>query len=129
MPMRGVQCFGVFGKLSPRFVGPFEILERVGPLAYQLALPPQLAHVHDVFHVSMLCKYVADPGVIDYHPLVVQKDASHIELLASIVNRKEKVFRNRTISYVKIQWQQLTPKEATWELEEDMRQLHPQLFA
>ncbi|XP_052189880.1 uncharacterized protein LOC127799697 [Diospyros lotus] len=91
MPMRGVRRFGVSGKLSPRYVGPFEILERVGSLAYRLALPPQLAHVHDVFHVSMLRKYVADPGhVIDYHPLVVQEDSSYIELPTNIVDRKEK---------------------------------------
>ncbi|XP_052176682.1 uncharacterized protein LOC127790987 [Diospyros lotus] len=75
MPMRGVRRFGVSGKLSPRYVGPFEILER----------------------------YVADPGhIIDYHPLVVQDDASYIELPASIMDRKEKVLRNHTISYVKV---------------------------
>ncbi|XP_052176691.1 uncharacterized protein LOC127790995 [Diospyros lotus] len=130
MPMRGVRRFGVSGKLSPRYVGSFEILERVGSLAYRLALPPQLAQVHDVFHVSMLRKYVEDPGyVIDYHSLVVQEDASYIELPASIVDRKEKVLHNRTISYVKVQWQRHTPEEATWELKEDIRRLYPQLFA
>ncbi|XP_052171656.1 uncharacterized protein LOC127787636 [Diospyros lotus] len=130
MPMRGVRLFGVSGKLSHHFVGPFEILERVGPLAYQLALPPQLAHVHDVFHVSMLHKYVTNPRhVIDYYPFVVQEDVSYTKLSASIVDQNEKVLRNRTIPYVKIQWQRHTPEKAIWELEEDMRRLHYQLFA
>ncbi|XP_052209226.1 uncharacterized protein LOC127812744 [Diospyros lotus] len=130
MPMRGVQRFGVSGKLRPRYVGPFEILERVRSLAYRLALSPQPAHVHDVFHVSMLRKYVADPShVINYHPLVVQEDASYTELLASIVDQKEKMPHNRTIPYVKIQWQRHTLEEATWELEEDIRRLHSHLFA
>ncbi|GJT44350.1 hypothetical protein Tco_0953065 [Tanacetum coccineum] len=61
-PFRGVKCFGIKGKLSPRFIGPFEILERIGEVSYRLALPPQLSHVHDVFHVSLLRGY-------QYHPL------------------------------------------------------------
>ncbi|KAL0543735.1 hypothetical protein IC582_018839 [Cucumis melo] len=69
-PMKGVLRFERRGKLSPCFVGPFEILERIGPVAYRLALPPSLSTVHDVFHVSMLRKYVPDPShVVDYEPL------------------------------------------------------------
>ena len=62
MPKRGVIRFGKQGKLSPRFIGPFEILERVGAVAYRLALPPSLSGVHEVFHVSMLRKYTPDPA-------------------------------------------------------------------
>ena len=65
-PMKGVLRFGHKGKLSPKFIGPFEILERVGSVAYKLALPPALSGVYDVFHVSMLRKYITDPiHVID----------------------------------------------------------------
>ncbi|GJV49800.1 retrotransposon protein, putative, ty3-gypsy subclass [Tanacetum coccineum] len=64
LPFRGVKRFGIKGKLSPRFIGPFEILERIGEVLYRLALPPQLSHVHDVFHVSLLRGY-------HYHPLHV----------------------------------------------------------
>nr|GFA85058.1 putative reverse transcriptase domain-containing protein [Tanacetum cinerariifolium] len=64
LPARGVIRFGIKGKLSPRFIGPFEILDRVGEVSYRLALPPQLSHVHDVFHVSLLRGY-------KYHPLHV----------------------------------------------------------
>lgn len=68
-PKRGVMRFGIKGKLSPRFVGPFEILERAGEVAYRLALPPMLSGVHNVFHVSMLRKYVLDSShVIEYAP-------------------------------------------------------------
>nr|GFC73620.1 putative reverse transcriptase domain-containing protein [Tanacetum cinerariifolium] len=61
-PFRGVKCFGIKGKLSPRFIGLFEILECIGEVSYRLALPPQLSHVYDVFHVSLLRGY-------HYHPL------------------------------------------------------------
>ena len=83
-------------------------------MAYQLALPSQLAQVHDVFHVSMLHKYIADPShVIDFHPLVVEDDVTYVELLACILDSKEKVLHSRTIPYVNIQWQRYSPEEAT----------------
>ena len=66
MPKRGVVRLGKRGKLPPRFIGPFEIIERVGTLAYQLALPPSMSGVHEVFHVSMLRRYTLDPAhVVD----------------------------------------------------------------
>ena len=67
MPKRGVVRFGKRGKLSPRFIGPFEILERIGTVAYRLALPPSMSGVHEVFHISMLRKYTPDPAhVVDW---------------------------------------------------------------
>jgi hypothetical protein len=69
-PMKGITRFGKKWKLNPCYIGPFEISERVGPVAYRLALPPGLANIHDVFHVSMLRKYIPDPShVIKYKPL------------------------------------------------------------
>ena len=80
--MRGVRRFGVKGKLSPRFVGPFEILERIGQVAYRLALPLSLSGVHDVFHVSMLRKYVSDTThVLKYEDLELQTYFSYEERL------------------------------------------------
>lgn len=114
MPIKGVCRFGVSRKLSPRYIGPFKILERVGPLAYRLALPPQLAGVHNVFHVSMLRKYVPDPQhIIDYQTIEVKEDVTYEEKLVSILERKEKVLRNRSIPIVKIQWQRHSLNEAT----------------
>ena len=67
MPKRGVVRFGRRGKLSPRVIGPFEILERIDTIAYRLALPPSMIGVHEVFHVSMLRKYTPDPAhVVDW---------------------------------------------------------------
>ena len=75
MPKRGVVRFGKRGKLSPRFIGPFEILERVGTVAYRLELPPSMSGVHEVFHVSMLRKYTPDPAhVVDWGQIEVDTD-------------------------------------------------------
>ena len=129
MTMKGVCHFRVIGKLSPHYVGPFKVLEQIRPLVYCLTLPPQLAHVHDVFHVSMLHKCVADPRqVIDYQPLEVRENASYIKMPSCIMDQKDKVLRNHSIPYVKVQWQQHGLEEATWELEEEIRRLHPQFF-
>jgi hypothetical protein len=69
-PMKGVTRFGKKGKLKPCYIEPFEILERVGPVAYHLALYPELANIHNIFHVSMLRKYIPDPShIIKYEPL------------------------------------------------------------
>ena len=79
-PTKGVMRFVKKGKLSPRYIGPFEILDRIGPVAYRVALPPALSSVHNVFHVSMLRKYVPDPThVIDYEPLQFQEDLTYTE--------------------------------------------------
>ncbi|GKV01835.1 hypothetical protein SLEP1_g14353 [Rubroshorea leprosula] len=124
-----VMRFGIRGKLSPRFIGPFEILERVGEVAYRLALPPNLSEVHNDFHVSMLRKYVSDPNhVIEHSPLQLREDLSYEEHPIRIVDRKEQVLRRRIISYVKIQWSNHVEREATWELEEDARKKYPYLF-
>ncbi|KAA0056044.1 ty3-gypsy retrotransposon protein [Cucumis melo var. makuwa] len=121
-PMKGVLRFERRGKLSPRFVGPFEILERIGPVAYRLALPPSLSTVHDVFHVSMLRKYVLDPShVVDYEPLEIDENLSYTEQPVEVLARKVKMLRNREIPLVKVLWRNHRVEEATWEREDDMR--------
>ncbi|KAL4032651.1 hypothetical protein IC575_005732 [Cucumis melo] len=128
-PMRGVLRFERRGKLSPRFVGPFEILERIGPVAYRLALPPSLSTVHDVFNVSMLRKYVPDPShVVDYEPLEIDENLSYTEQLVKVLAREVKTLRNKEIPLVKILWQNHRVEEATWEREDDMRSRYPELF-
>ncbi|KAL0561659.1 hypothetical protein IC582_002099 [Cucumis melo] len=102
-PMKGVLRFERRGKLSPRFVGPFEILERIGPVAYNLALPPPLSIVHDAFHVSMLRKYVSDPShVVDYEPLEIDENLSYKEQPVKVLAREVKMLRNRAIPLVKV---------------------------
>ncbi|XP_060964053.1 uncharacterized protein LOC133033355 [Cannabis sativa] len=128
-PMKGIRRFGKKGKLSPRFIGPFEILEKVGQVAYRLALPPALSGVHNVFHVSMLRKYVSDTThILSYEDIELQTDLSYEEQPVQILERKEKVLRNKTISLVKVLWRNSKVEEATWELESQMRELYPELF-
>nr|CAD1835646.1 unnamed protein product [Ananas comosus var. bracteatus] len=128
-PMRGVKRFRVRGKLSPRYIGPYEILERVGTVAYRLALPPKLADVHNVLHVSNLCKYIHDPGhVMLYEPPEHQEDLSYEEFPVMIIAREVRKLRNREIPYVKIRWSNYDDREATWELEDLMRNHYPHLF-
>ena len=80
-------------------------MRRIGTLAYELALPPQLSHVYNVSHVSMLRKYVPDPQhVIDFQTLEIREDVSYEEMPISILERNEKMLRNRSISLIKVQW-------------------------
>ena len=121
--------FGKKGKLSPRFVGPFEILERIGQVAYRLALPPVLSAVHNVFHVSALQRYVSDVGhILSYEDLELEPDLSFEEQPVQILDRKDKVLRNKTIPLVKVLWRNSKVEEATWELESDMQSQYPELF-
>ncbi|XP_020106671.1 uncharacterized protein LOC109722904 [Ananas comosus] len=124
-----VKRFGVCGKLSPRYVGPFEILEHVGAVAYKLALPPRLAGVHNVFHISNLRKYIRNSThVLEYEPVELNEDMTYEEYPICILDREEKKLQNRTIPYVKVQWSNHAVREATWELEEIMRKMYPHLF-
>ena len=92
MPKRGVVRFGKRGKLSPRFIGPFEVLERVGAVAYRLALPPSLSGVLEVFHVSMLRKYTPDPAhVVDWSEIVIDADGTFEEGPVRIMDSREQV--------------------------------------
>ncbi|GFZ09844.1 hypothetical protein Acr_21g0004430 [Actinidia rufa] len=95
-PRRGLHRFGRGGKLSPRYIGPFDIIERIGEVAYRLALPPKLSGVHDVFHVSMLKKYEPDPShVLEWSKLELEADASFEEKPIRVVDFREKVLRAR----------------------------------
>ncbi|KAL0537068.1 hypothetical protein IC582_026038 [Cucumis melo] len=128
-PMKGVLRFERKGKLSPCFVGLFEILERIDPVAYRLALPPSLSTVHDVFHVSMLRKYVPDPSfVVDYEPLEIDENLSYIEQPIEVLAREVTMLRNREIPLVKVLWWNHKVEEAMWEREDDMKARYLKLF-
>ncbi|XP_038990397.1 uncharacterized protein LOC120113327 [Phoenix dactylifera] len=125
-PSKGVTRFGRHSKLNPRYIGPFEILSRVGEVAYKLALLPELSSVHNVFHVSLLRRYIPDPShIVQHEPLQIDRDLIYEEYPLRIIDHKEQVLRRRIIPYVKVQWSNHSEREATWELEEDMRARHP----
>ena len=114
MPKRGVVRFGKCAKLSPRFIGPFEILERVGNIAYRLALPPIISSVHEVFHVSMLWRYTPDPAhVVDWGEIEVDIDETIEEGPMRIMDSQDQVLRRKTVRLVKVLWQHRGVEEAT----------------
>ena len=121
--------FGKREKLSPRFIGPFEILERVGIVAYRLALPPSMSGVHEVFHVSMLRRYTPDPAyVVDWGKIEVDTDGTFEEGPVCIMDSRDQVLRHKTVRLVKVLWQHRGVEEATWEREDTMRATYPFLF-
>ncbi|XP_071926121.1 uncharacterized protein [Coffea arabica] len=116
-------------KLKPRYIGPFEILRKVGNVAYQLKLPASMAKIHDVFHVSMLRKYYPDPShVLQLEGIEVDETLTYEEGPVKILEREVKELRNKKIPLVKILWKNHGLEEATWELEEEMQKKYPDLF-
>ncbi|XP_019256356.1 PREDICTED: uncharacterized protein LOC109234749 [Nicotiana attenuata] len=128
-PMKGVMQFGKRGKLSPRFIGPYEILDRVGVVAYRLALSPELSFIHPVFHVSMLRKCISDSSqVLEAPTTQLDERLSYEEEPMAIVDRQIRKLRSKEIMFVKVLWRNHTVEEATWELQKDMQAKYPHLF-
>jgi hypothetical protein len=124
--MKGVKRFGVKGKLSPRYIGSFLILEKCGKVAYKLELPLSLAGVHDIFHVSQLKKCLKAPvDVVISEAAPLELDLTYPEHPIKILDQKCHVIRHKTIKFYKIQWSNHTTKEATWESEEFLCFCHP----
>ena len=129
MSKRGVVRFGKRGKLSPRFIEPFEILERISTVAYRLALPPSMSGVHEVFHVSMLRKYTLDPAhVVDWGQIEVDTDGTFEEGPVCIVDSRDQVLRRKTVRLVRVLWWHCEVEESTWERDDTMRATYPFLF-
>ena len=134
-PLRGVKLFGVKGKLAPRFVGPYQVLERMGEVAYKLELPEGLSGVHDVFHVPQLKKChteMADIPLRDIVPLEaiqLDSDLTYEEKPVKILEYASRVTRSKVIKFCKVQWSHHTEDEATWEREEELLKDHPHLFS
>ena len=122
--------FGKKGKLAPRYIGPFEILERVGAVAYRLALSPDMSQVHPVFHVSMLRKYISDPShILQPQSVEVNDDLTYEEEPMAIVDYQVRQLRSKTIPMVKVLWRSNDVEEHTWETEAEMRAKYPYLFS
>ena len=128
-PWKKVMRFGKKGKLSPRFIGLYEVIEKVGPAAYRLALPPNLEKIHNVFHVSMLRRYRSDPShVVSSEVIELRLDLTSEEKPVEILAREVRDLQNKRIPLVKVLWRNHKIEEATCESEETMRQQYPQLF-
>ncbi|XP_028107496.1 uncharacterized protein LOC114306458 [Camellia sinensis] len=120
-PWKAVMRFGKKGKLSPRYIGPFKILERIDKTTYHLALPPSLSHIHNVFHVSTLKKYMPDPShVLDFQPIRLKDDLSYEDEAIDIMDKKDQVLHSKTVPLVKVLWKNHALEEANWEREDDM---------
>ncbi|KAD6796259.1 hypothetical protein E3N88_07155 [Mikania micrantha] len=128
-PWKGVVRFAKKGKLTPRYVGPFEIIERIGHVAYRLSLPDELSGVHDVFHVSNLKKCLADETlIIPIEEIQLDEHLRFVEEPLEIMDRKVKQLRRSRVPIVKVRWNSRRGPEFTWEREDHMRNKYPQLF-
>lgn len=120
--------FGFRGKLSPRYVGPYPIIGRVGPVAYRVQLPANMAGVHNVFHISMLRRGAADPFVaVQPQELEISDETTYVVRLQAILDRDVKTTRRSTIPLVKVRWSE-NLRGVTWKLESKMRDKYPELF-
>jgi hypothetical protein len=125
-PTKGIQRFGIKGKLAPRYVGPFEILEVCGLVAYRICLPSQLAAIHDVFHISQLKKCIKVPTeIVEAQALEIEPNLSYTEQHIQILDTKERVTRSKKIKMYKILWNHHTEEEATWETESYLQRNFP----
>ncbi|WVZ80310.1 hypothetical protein U9M48_027800 [Paspalum notatum var. saurae] len=129
-PMRGIRRFNMKGKLAPRYIGPFKIVERKGEMAYKLELPSNLSGIHNVFHVSQLKKCLRVPEEqAPLEGLYMQEDLTYTEHPVKILETSERVTQNRRVKMCRVQWKHHTEDEATWEREEELRATYPGLFA
>ncbi|GKB02864.1 hypothetical protein Tco_0830953 [Tanacetum coccineum] len=128
-PRKGVMHFEKKGKLAPRYVGPFEILERIGLVAYMLRLPEELSSVHDTFHVSNLKKCLADANLhVSLDEIKVDKILRFVEEPVEVMDREIKKLKRRKIALVKVRWNLKCGPEFTWENKDQIRIKYPQLF-
>nr|GEU60496.1 putative reverse transcriptase domain-containing protein [Tanacetum cinerariifolium] len=117
-------------KLSPKYVGPFDIVERIGPVAYRLRLPQELVGVHDTFHVSNLKKYLVDVNLrVPLDEVKVDDKLYFVEEPIEILDRGVKKLKRGWISIVKVRWNSRRGPEFTWEREDEMKRKYPHLFA
>jgi hypothetical protein len=127
-PIRGIKRFHVKGKLSPRYVGPYPIVKRIGKVAYKLELPPELIGVHPVFHVSQLRKCVVVEKRVPAQALDVQETLEYLEYPVRILDWAKKSTRNTNTRFCKVLWSNHFEHEATWEKGSALREKYPHLF-
>ncbi|GJV75718.1 hypothetical protein Tco_1507302 [Tanacetum coccineum] len=128
-PWKGVMRFGKRGKLNPRYIGPFQIIERIGPVAYRLELPQELSRVHNVFHVCNLKKCLSDDTlVIPLEEIQLDDKLNFVEEPVEIMDREVKQLKRSRIPIIKVRWNARRGPEYTWEREDQFREKYPHLF-
>ncbi|GKD97957.1 putative reverse transcriptase domain-containing protein [Tanacetum coccineum] len=128
-PWKGVMHFGKKGKLAPRYVGPFKIHERIGPVAHRLRLHEELIGVHDTFYVSKLKKCLGNANLhVPLNEIKIDKTLRFVKEPVKIMDREVKSLKHSRITLVKIRWNSKRGPEFTWEREDYMKSKYPQLF-
>jgi hypothetical protein len=125
-PVKGVRRFGIKGKLAPRYIGPYPILEKYGPTSYQVELLAKLSGVHNVFHVSQLKRCLKPPtDMVIEDTIALEPDLTYKAYPIKILDQQDRVTRNKTTQFYKIQWNEHSEDEATWECEDFLRANYP----
>jgi hypothetical protein len=128
-PNKSTIWFGKGTKMSPRFIGPFRIQEKIGPISYHLVLPPHFHKTHNVFHVSVLRDYVADEShKLNWKELQVLDVGTLMVEPLHILDRRVRQRRNHLVDQVKVQWDKYSPRSTIWEDAETLRRDYPSLF-
>jgi hypothetical protein len=129
-PMKGVSRFRVKWKLAPRYIVPFPVLEQCGPVAYRLQLPETLSDVHNVFHVSQLKKCLRIPDrTIEVTDVALEPDLTYSEHPIRVLDQKDMITRRKTLKFYKIQWNQHSEDEVTWETQDFLEKNFPGFLA
>jgi hypothetical protein len=121
-PTKGVRRFGIKGKLAPRYIGPYSIIDKYGPTSYQVELPVRLSGVHNVFHVSQLKRCLKPPADVVIEDIIpLEPDLTYMTYLIKVLDQQDRVTRNKTTRFYKIQWSNHSEDEAPREDEEFLR--------
>jgi hypothetical protein len=120
--MKGVRHFGIKGRVAPRYIGPYSIIDKYGPLSYQVELPSKLSEVHNMFHVSQLKICLKPPtDVVIEDTIPLEPDLTYKAYPAKILEQQDRVNRNKTIWFNKVQWNDHSEDEAMWEHKDFLR--------
>jgi hypothetical protein len=128
-PLKGVKRFGVKRKLAPRYVGPYQIIDKSGRVAYKLQLPPELGATFPVFHVSQLKKCLRVPEEkVEVRGIKLESDLAYEEKPMVVLEVKERVTQNRVVKLYKVVWSNHSERDATWERKDYLRDNHPTFY-
>jgi hypothetical protein len=128
-PMKGVHHFGIKGKLAPRYIGSYPIIDKYGPTSYQVELPARLSGVHNVFHVSQLKICLKPPaGVVIEDNIPLEPDLTYKAHPIKVLDQQGRVTRNMTTQLYKVQWNDHSEDKTTWEQEEFLRSNYPKFL-